>query len=141
METLRNNYQRSKGNIKILVAEDNVLNQRLLGFMLNTWGFKCDLCANGTQALEKLKHARYDLILMDIEMPEMDGYETTQFIRQDLKLDIPIIAVTAHASDEEKEKSLRSGMSEYISKPIKGDELRALLTAYLFPSLVTQEHK
>jgi signal transduction histidine kinase/CheY-like chemotaxis protein len=126
------NYTAEKKNkIKILVVEDNLLNQKLAGFILNDWGFDYDICANGKLAIEKLKDNTYGLILMDIQMPEMNGYETTEFIRQNLHLTIPIIAMTAHALPGEKEKCVSFGMTDHISKPIKEPDLYELITTYL----------
>ena len=118
-------------NVKILVVEDNTLNQKLAGFMLSDWGFEFDICSNGKLAVEKLKTENYNLILMDIQMPEMNGYEATEFIRDQLKLSVPIIAMTAHALPGEREKCIGFGMSDYISKPIKEDDLRSLITQYM----------
>ncbi|HEV7231214.1 MAG TPA: ATP-binding protein [Bacteroidia bacterium] len=118
--------------IRILVVEDNLLNQKLAGFILKEWGFQFDIAANGKIALEKLRESNYDLILMDLQMPELNGYDTTLVIRQDLKLTIPIIAMTAHALPGEKEKCLTLGMTDYLSKPINEIELFDLLTKHLF---------
>src|SRR5687768_8684900 len=108
-----------KEKIRILVVEDNLLNQKLASFMLRDWGFQYDISANGKQAIENLKINHYDLILMDIQMPEMNGYEATVYIRDQLKLGIPIIATTSHSSQEERERCLMSGMTDYLTKPIK----------------------
>ena len=122
---------RIENNMKILVVEDNILNQKLAGFMLKDWGFDFDICGNGKLATEKLKTNSYNLILMDIQMPEMNGYEATEFIREQLKLTIPIIAMTAHALPGEREKCVGFGMTDYISKPIKEIDLRNLITQYM----------
>jgi len=103
---------------RILVVEDNLLNQKLAGFMLKEWGFQFDLSSNGKLALEKLKSSTFDLILMDMQMPELNGYETTLCIRKELKLTLPIIAMTAHALPGEREKCLSFG-NMYI-QPDKG---------------------
>jgi len=117
--------------IKILIVEDNLLNQKLAGFMLNDWGFSYDICSNGKLAIEKLKQNVYNLILMDIQMPEMNGYEATEFIREKLMMDIAIIAMTAHALPGEKDKCLSYGMTDYISKPIRETDLHNLITKYI----------
>lgn len=116
--------------IKVLVVEDNILNQKLASFMLKDWGFDFDICANGKLATEKLKTNSYDIILMDIQMPEMNGYEATQFIRKELNLTIPIIAMTAHALPDEKERCVGYGMTDYISKPIKENDLKNMIHIY-----------
>src|ERR1035437_3144333 len=131
--------QKLKDKIKILVVEDNLLNQNLAGFMLKDWGFKYTICSNGKNALDNLKSNTYDLILMDIQMPELNGHETAEHIRRKLKLELPIIAMTAHAMPGEKEKCLRVGMTDYISKPINEIELFNMITNYLFSSVVKTE--
>jgi CheY-like chemotaxis protein len=125
-----------KDKIRILVVEDNVLNQKLADFMLRDWDFQHDICSNGKQAIDLLKINTYDLILMDIQMPEMNGYEATTYIREELKLGVPIIATTSHSSPGEREKCLLSGMTDYLTKPIKEVELYNLVTNYLFSTVV-----
>ena len=127
--------EKNKGNLKqnlrILVAEDNPINQLLIKKILNTWHINFDIANNGNETIEKLKQVHYHLILMDVQMPEMDGYEATRFIREQLQLvDIPIIAMTAHAIIGEKEKCQRAGMNDYISKPFYPDELYNKILAY-----------
>jgi CheY-like chemotaxis protein len=126
--------QELKDKVRILIVEDNLLNQKLVRFMLKNWGFKCDISSNGKLAIKNLEENKYDLILMDIEMPEMNGYVTSQYIRNNLNLTTPIIATTAHVSRKEKEKCVNFGMTDYISKPIKGEELNSLIINYLFPN-------
>lgn len=117
---------------KILVVEDNLMNQKLAGFMLKDWGLKYDICNNGKLAIEKIKENNiYDVILMDIQMPEMNGYDTTKIIREELMLNIPIIAMTADALPDERDKCISLGMTDYISKPIKADDLRNLIAKYI----------
>ncbi|MCE9539159.1 MAG: response regulator, partial [Bacteroidetes bacterium] len=117
--------------IKILIVEDNLLNQKLAAFMLKDFGFTFDICGNGKLAVEQLKQSAYNLILMDIQMPEMDGYEATVVIREKLMLNTPIIAMTAHAMPGEKDKCVGFGMTDYISKPIKEIDLHNLITKYI----------
>ncbi len=117
-------------NLKILVAEDMVLNQLLIKIILADFDFEVDIAENGKIAIEKLAVAErsrgtvgersrtYDVILMDLQMPEMDGFETTAYIRNELKSDIPIIALTADVTTVDIEKCLAAGMNDYISKPI-----------------------
>jgi two-component system, sensor histidine kinase len=106
-----------KEPLNILVAEDNPINQMLMTRVLKKFGLTGDIAENGKIALEKLQEKRYDLILMDIQMPEMDGYEATAVIRKELKNNIPIVALTAHSMSREKEKCLEVGMNDFISKP------------------------
>lgn len=108
------------GPVKLLLVEDNEMNQVLTMKLLRKWGYEADLAENGKAALEKFSREQYDLILMDIQMPEMDGYETTRYIRQKMpagKSGVPIIAMTAHAITGEAEKCIGIGMNDYISKP------------------------
>ncbi len=111
----------------ILVVEDNPMNQYLMQHLFNEWKLNYDIAGNGRDAIEVLKKKTYDLILMDIQMPEMDGYTATQLIRRDLKLDTPIIAMTAHAFAGEREKCISYGMNEYISKPVKENDLYRMI--------------
>ncbi|MES2139623.1 MAG: response regulator [Bacteroidota bacterium] len=105
-------------NVKILVAEDESLNQLLITTLLNKFGFKIDIACNGKIVLEKLQKKRYDIILMDLQMPEMNGFETTYHIRNNINSTIPIIALTANVTTTDVEKCKAAGMSDYISKPI-----------------------
>lgn len=105
--------------IKVLIAEDNQMNQMLISHLMNSWGIAYHLVSNGEEVIDELKRNTYSIVLMDIQMPGMDGYTATTIIRNQLKLDIPIIAMTAHAMVGEKEKCLRLGMNDYVSKPIK----------------------
>lgn len=112
--------------IKILAAEDNPMNQILIKKILNKWNLEYDIASNGKIAIEKLSQTDYDIILMDMHMPEMDGYEATEFIRKKMntpKSLIPIIAVTANALVGEEEKCLAAGMNDYISKPLNKKKL------------------
>jgi PAS domain S-box-containing protein len=108
------------GPLRILLVEDNEMNQMVAQKVLSKWGFKTDVAANGKIGIEKIAAGEYDLVLMDIQMPEMDGYETTRYIRENMavpKSAIPIIAMTAHAIVGEAEKCISLGMDDYISKP------------------------
>src|SRR5258708_4213159 len=99
------------------------MNRSLLKHLLTGWKLSFDMANNGIAALEKLQTESFDLVLMDIQMPGMDGYTATQEIRMKLKLDTPVIAMTAHAFAGEREKCLSYGMNEYIAKPIGEREL------------------
>jgi CheY-like chemotaxis protein len=107
----------------ILVAEDNAINQKVALYMLHKFGYAAQAASNGTEVLEHLSRSAYDLILMDIQMPELDGFETTRIIRKSNKLysQIPIIAMTANAMKGDEDKCFDAGMNDYISKPIDGD--------------------
>jgi PAS domain S-box-containing protein len=105
-------------NIKVLVVEDIPLNQLLMKTLLDDFGFELDIAANGKLAIEKLKTKSYDIILMDLQMPEMNGFEATAYIRSKLKSTIPIIALTADVTTVDLEKCKAVGMNDYIAKPV-----------------------
>ncbi len=104
--------------IKVLVAEDIALNQLLMRTLLEDFGFECDIADNGKIAVEKIQTQKYDVILMDLQMPEMNGFEATDFIRNELKSDIPIIALTADVTTVDLAKCKTVGMNDYIAKPV-----------------------
>lgn len=117
----------------ILVVEDNVVNQRLAVKMLEKLGCDTDVAANGKKAIEMIEKSAYDLILMDCQMPEMDGYETTAEIRhrEDGSRHIPIIAMTAHAMKGDRERCLDTGMDDYIAKPVKKEVLLEIIKKWV----------
>jgi CheY-like chemotaxis protein len=114
-------------NLKILLAEDNGINQKLALHLLGRFGFQTIAVHNGREAVQALSTADYDLVLMDIQMPEMDGLEATRIIREPQSEvrnhQVPVVALTAQATREDRATCLRAGMNEYISKPIQPDEL------------------
>ena len=117
-------------NIRILVAEDNKINQIIAVSMLETLGYQVDVVSNGVEAIDAFTNQVYDLILMDCQMPELDGYETTRRIRHDFpdfKAQIPIIAMTANAMAGDREACLRAGMDNYVTKPIDVLELESVI--------------
>jgi PAS domain S-box-containing protein len=116
--------------LRILVAEDNAVNQQLVLALLDKLGYRADVASNGAEALAALERARYDVILMDVQMPELDGLEATRRIHARWGAERPrIIAVTAGAMSEEREQCLAAGMDDFLSKPIRGEELAAALGA------------
>ena len=124
--------------LRVLVAEDNPINQKLAISLLDKWGYIHDLAENGRIAVEKYHQNHYDVILMDMQMPEMGGIEATQIIRSLESSDqhIPIIAMTANAMQGDRERCLEAGMDDYLSKPIKSDALKEILSR-----LATQESR
>jgi len=125
----------------VLVVEDNKMNQSLLRHLLTAWKLSFDMVDSGIEALEKLWAGSYDLVLMDVQMPGMDGYAATREIRSKLKLDIPIIAMTAHAAPGDREKSLQNGMNEYIAKPIDERELFRIIAQFTGMNPGRPEHE
>ena len=120
--------------LRVLVAEDNAVNQRLAARMLEKRGHRVTVTANGLEAVEALANRNFDLVLMDIQMPEMDGFEATAVIRQREERDgthMPIIALTANAMKGDRERCLAARMDGYLSKPIVPQELDELLETYL----------
>jgi PAS domain S-box-containing protein len=105
-------------NIKVLVVEDIALNQLLMKTLLDDFGFDQDIAANGKIAIEKLKTKSYDIILMDLQMPEMNGFDATEYIRKTMKSKIPIIALTADVTTVDLAKCKAVGMNDYIAKPV-----------------------
>ncbi|MEP7374962.1 MAG: ATP-binding protein [Chitinophagaceae bacterium] len=105
-------------NIKVLVVEDIALNQLLMKTLLDDFGFECDITANGKIAIEKLQTKSYDIILMDLQMPEMNGFEATEYIRDKMNSNVPIIALTADVTTVDLAKCKTVGMNDYIAKPV-----------------------
>lgn len=105
-------------NIKVLVAEDIALNQLLMKTILEDFGFGCEIASNGKIAIEKLEDGYFDIVLMDLQMPVMNGFEATEYIRNNIKSDIPIIALTADVTTVDLAKCRAVGMNDYIAKPV-----------------------
>jgi PAS domain S-box-containing protein len=105
-------------NVKVLVVEDIQLNQLLMRTLLDEFGFACDIASNGKLAIDKLQTNDYDIVLMDLQMPEMNGFEATEFIRNKMKSTIPIIALTADVTTVDLAKCKAVGMNDYIAKPV-----------------------
>lgn len=117
---------------RVLLAEDNEINQQVAREILESAGVSVNIAGNGREALEMLESGAYDLVLMDIQMPEMNGFETTKAIRANPNLkDIPVVAMTAHALVGDKDKSLISGMNDHITKPVDPDLLISTLSQWL----------
>jgi signal transduction histidine kinase/DNA-binding response OmpR family regulator len=123
--------QQAAQSLRLLVAEDNVVNQRVVLLILERLGYRADVVANGVEAVAAVEAGTYDAVLMDVEMPLMDGLEATRRIRRGLPPDRQprIIGLTASALVDEREKGLAAGMDEYLSKPVRRDELDAALAA------------
>jgi two-component system sensor histidine kinase/response regulator len=130
----RHSIAESRRELKILLAEDNPVNQEVAKAMLRKRGHRVDIVGNGREAVEAVRNSRYDLVLMDIQMPEMDGFAATAAIRElPSCADLPIFALTAHAMAGERERCIAQGMNGYLSKPFKGHELYALVEGFSAP--------
>jgi len=128
IEALKN----ERGKFLILLAEDNLINQKVAMRIIKELGYKVESALNGLEAIDAVKNKKIDLILMDVQMPEMDGLTATKKIREseDYK-NIPIIAITAHALLGDKEKCLNAGMNDYLSKPVVPEKLSKMLDSWL----------
>jgi CheY-like chemotaxis protein len=123
----RHSLREGKNRLRILLAEDNAVNRLLAVRLLEKRGYIVSVATNGREAVEALEHDRYDLVLMDVQMPGMDGFEATAIVRakeSSIGTDrLPIIAMTAHALKGDEERCLAAGMDGYISKPIRTDQM------------------
>ena len=128
-------------DIKILVVEDMELNQLLMKTLLDDFGFECEIAANGKIAVEKLKEKTFDIVLMDLQMPEMNGFEATEFIRKKMKLTLPIIALTADVTTVDVAKCKEVGMNDYISKPVDERLLYSKLISIIKKPVLIIEHE
>ena len=120
--------------VHVLIAEDNLLNQKLALKMMEKLGCRADLAGNGREALRMIERDRYDLVFMDCQMPDMDGYEASAIIRRREKESgghLPIIAMTAHAMTGDRDKCIKAGMDDYISKPIRREEILQAISRWV----------
>lgn len=144
IEIRESEYTNEVKHVSVLVVEDITLNQLLMKTILDDFGFEWDIADNGKIAIEKLKVKKYDIILMDLQMPEMSGYEATEYIRNKMKSNIPIIALTADVTTIDLEKSKAVGMNEYITKPINEELLyKAIISSLKKPekSITREKNK
>jgi PAS domain S-box-containing protein len=129
----RQSVRNPKKKLRVLLAEDNAVNQKLAARLLEKQGHQVTVTANGREALAALDRERFDVVLMDVQMPEMDGFEATAAIRireQNTGAHLPIIAMTAHAMQGDRQRCLAAGMDDYISKPINSRELTGILEQF-----------
>ncbi|MCP4679398.1 MAG: response regulator, partial [Deltaproteobacteria bacterium] len=131
VETHHSNLENRQRAIRVLLAEDNIINQEVALGILEDMGLLVDTADNGIEAIKALETVHYDLVFMDCQMPEMDGYQATAKIRNPqsevLNNDIPIIAMTANAMRGDREKCLEAGMNDYLAKPVTPEELEAVV--------------
>ena len=124
-----------KRRARILLAEDNIVNQKVTLKLLEKMGYRADVVANGLEALKALEAIPYTLVLMDVQMPEMDGIEATRQIRgaksRIQNPEVPIIALTAHAMKEDRKRCLDAGMNDYLAKPVQPDELAKVISRWI----------
>ena len=125
-----------KHGARILLAEDNIISQKVAQVMLNKLGYKADVVANGKEAVRALELINYDLVLMDCQMPVMNGFEATAMVRDPdskaLNTAVPIIAMTANAMAGDRDECIEAGMNDYLSKPVKNGELSEVLEKWLY---------
>ncbi|GAB4042667.1 PAS domain-containing hybrid sensor histidine kinase/response regulator [Spirosoma litoris] len=126
-------------DLRILIVEDNLMNQKLALQVLKRLGYTAQLAENGQLAINSLQMNDFDLVLMDIQMPVMDGYTATRYIRNTLCKNVPIIAMTAHALASEREQCLQAGMNDFLPKPFQVEELQRILRKYT-PLHYTEQH-
>ncbi|NIA15412.1 MAG: response regulator [Nitrospiraceae bacterium] len=124
---------REASRVKLLLVEDSGVNQKIASRMLKKLGYACDLANNGREAVEAVASTRYDLVFMDCQMPEMDGFEATRTIREREtgKPRLPIVAMTALTTQGDEQRCLEAGMDDYLCKPISLDALRQVLERFL----------
>jgi CheY-like chemotaxis protein len=121
---------RSGRKARILIAEDNATNRFVTLAQLRKRGYKAAAVVNGAEAVESVERGFYDVVLMDCEMPVLDGYEATRRIRQSSRPSIPIIALTAHAMSGQRQRYLDAGMDDFLSKPVDMEQLAAVLAKW-----------
>jgi CheY-like chemotaxis protein len=134
-----------QGAVRILLAEDNITNQQVAVGLLKRLGLRADAVANGAEAITALEALAYDLVLMDVQMPEMDGLEATRQIRNPSSAvrnhEVPIIAMTANAMQSDREECLEAGMNDYVSKPVSPQALAEALDRWLPPEEPTLQDR
>jgi PAS domain S-box-containing protein len=127
----RRTFVQARAGARILVAEDNLTNQRVFRAQLAKLGYACHIVDNGAEAIAALHRDRYDLVLMDCQMPQMDGFEATRRIRELGKRDVPIVAITANAMSGDRERCIEAGMNDYIPKPMQLNRLAEVLAKWV----------
>jgi len=131
-----------QGGDRLLLVEDNFVNQRVAVYMLTKLGYRVDVALHGREAIDMLGKFAYDLVLMDCQMPEMDGFEAARTIRDRnstvLDHDVPVIAMTANAFPEDRARAIASGMNDFLAKPVDRPVLAVMLAKWLKPESVEE---
>jgi CheY-like chemotaxis protein len=131
----RHSLAEARRKVRILLVEDNIVNQKLAMRLLEKMGYRSDAVSNGQEAVRALEMVPYDVVLMDVQMPEMDGYEATRVIRDPQSKvrnhEVPIIAMTANAMKGDRERCIEAGMDDYIAKPIEPQKLLEVIKTSL----------
>lgn len=133
-DTLHAEAEKELEENNILLVEDNMINQKVAKAMLEKMGYKIDIAFNGAEAVDALQQKQYGLVLMDLQMPVMDGYEATRTIRksdQVLNSEVPIVAMTANATKEDRQQCLDAGMDDYVPKPVERKVMKSMLQRWL----------
>jgi len=124
--------------MKVLIAEDDLMNQMLMGKYMRTLGWEHTIVANGLLAVEACSSGHFDAVLMDIEMPELDGIQATRKIRSFNQV-IPIIAVTAYANEKNKDECTKAGMNAFLAKPVTADVIKDIITGFIPSDLLESD--
>jgi PAS domain S-box-containing protein len=140
-EESEENDQADLTGIKVLLVEDHEINRFVAQTILEQWSCDVDVAVNGVEAVEKVREGAYDIILMDMRMPEMDGLTASGIIRHQLKLDVPIIALTANAIKGDSQRCIEAGMNDYVSKPFSREELQSKMIRLIDKSAVQAPKK
>lgn len=121
--------EETRGTV-VLVAEDNSMNQKLMGILLQKLGCTFRMVGNGQEVLQALDEAKWDLLLLDLQMPVMDGFETMRILREERRSKIPVVALTACVFQEDRDRCREAGMDGYLPKPVERDELRQTIARW-----------
>ncbi|HMG69412.1 MAG TPA: response regulator, partial [Chitinophagaceae bacterium] len=123
-------------NVSVLVVDDNIMNQKLASFLLEKLGCKVQVAGDGQEALDLVRANKYDVILMDVHMPVMDGYEASMIMRKRLHIETPIIGVTANVFKDDIEKCIRAGMNDHLGKPYIESQLAGKINKWITADVV-----